>query len=695
MSEQASLQTILQQRQRQEFVGREKQLTIFRENLTFQPDDGRRRFIFNIYGQGGVGKTSLLRQLLHLTKQQGLTPAWVDEQQDNTLAVMSHLVEQLDPHRQFFRAFRQRYRTYQQLCRDLEADPLAPKGSLATFVRQTLLKAFLQAGHSIPVAGQVLNTIGDDALTAQVEEATKYIRRKLRNPDDRRLIQEPIAVLTPLFLTGLSRCAIRTRAPLSIEKLLRRVHKRKTPSLVPLFFDTYERTGDFLDEWLRGMLAGQYGEVSSSLIILISGRDELDKDRWISYWDFVASLNIEPFLEQETRLYLSRKGITDAAVVEVIERLSGGLPLLVATLAAEHPDDPNQVGDPSGTAVDRFLKWVENPVRGSVAVHTALARRFNRDILKELVKDQDVNETFSWLVGLPFVYEQGDVWRYHEVVREQMQRRLRHESPHEWTEIHSKLANFYENLLEGENVANAEAFSDPTLQLFFGEAFYHRLCQAPRKEFQPSLNAFFVAFTIDEHFAASLAKGMLQAGEEGDTAEIMHWGSILTRGINAYNEKQYEAIREMLTQLIESDLLDEQSSAISYAWRGLVHLELGQHAQALEDLNSSLDAGYAFPANEQAETPSGSAEPSSLPIGANAVWLLLLLGVLLLLLNHNKIGPLSFTWSKDTAKDNLQHDSPKAKQEESASAREQTLDDESIAFLREYLKRLMKRQPLT
>lgn len=147
--QQASLQTILYQRQRQEFVGREKQLTLFRENLTFQPGDGRHRFIFNIHGQGGVGKTSLLRQLSHLAKQQRLTPAWADEQQDNTLAVMVHLVEQLDPNQRFFQAFRQRHRAYQQLYRELEADPQAPKGSLAAFVRQTLLKVIFQARASV------------------------------------------------------------------------------------------------------------------------------------------------------------------------------------------------------------------------------------------------------------------------------------------------------------------------------------------------------------------------------------------------------------------------------------------------------------------------------------------------------------------------------------------------------------------
>ena len=128
MSEQLpSLQIILQQRQQQEFVGREEQITLFRENLFFKPDDNRHRFVFNIYGQGGIGKTSLLNQLFQLAKHLGLTPAWTDEWQDDALAVMVYLVEQFDPSYRFFKAFQRRYLVCQRLCQELEADPQAPK----------------------------------------------------------------------------------------------------------------------------------------------------------------------------------------------------------------------------------------------------------------------------------------------------------------------------------------------------------------------------------------------------------------------------------------------------------------------------------------------------------------------------------------------------------------------------------------
>ncbi|MEU9236087.1 hypothetical protein [Streptomyces subrutilus] len=41
----------------------------------------------------------------------------------------------------------------------------------------------------------------------------------------------------------------------------------------------------------------------------------------------------------------------------LILRLSGRLPVLVSTLAEAQPQTVEEIGDPSGTAVERFLKF--------------------------------------------------------------------------------------------------------------------------------------------------------------------------------------------------------------------------------------------------------------------------------------------------------------------------------------------------
>lgn len=65
-SKSRSLQDIIKHRQQEEFVGREKQLDFFRRNLHLAPENPSRRFIFSISGQGGVGKTWLLRRFCQI-----------------------------------------------------------------------------------------------------------------------------------------------------------------------------------------------------------------------------------------------------------------------------------------------------------------------------------------------------------------------------------------------------------------------------------------------------------------------------------------------------------------------------------------------------------------------------------------------------------------------------------------------------
>lgn len=54
-----SRQELIQQRRQSIFVGREQQLQQFRYNLSLPAQDWC--FLFNIWGQGGVGKSTLTR----------------------------------------------------------------------------------------------------------------------------------------------------------------------------------------------------------------------------------------------------------------------------------------------------------------------------------------------------------------------------------------------------------------------------------------------------------------------------------------------------------------------------------------------------------------------------------------------------------------------------------------------------------
>lgn len=245
-----TLQDILRSRQREEFAGREEQLAFFEENLQRPPGDSRRRFILGVSGQGGVGKSWLLREFLRIAEKTAVT-AWTDEAQEGVPEVMGRIAEQFDTQKHPLKTFAERYKVYRQRKQELEADPDAPQG-IAAFVGRTLARGSLRLARHVPTGGALADFVDEEAFTSLAGDFASYVARKIGNKDEVRLVLEPLEVLTPLFLGDLQQVA------------------ENKPAV--LFFDTYERTGPFLDAWLRGVLEGRYGDAPANILLVIAGK---------------------------------------------------------------------------------------------------------------------------------------------------------------------------------------------------------------------------------------------------------------------------------------------------------------------------------------------------------------------------------------------------------------------------------------
>ncbi len=560
-----SLQAILKRRQQEMFVGREEEKSIFGRNLTLRIDDDNRRFIFNVFGQGGVGKTTLLHCFRQMVESAGAITAYIDENQQDVPMAMGCIVEQFEKQGHTLKSFSEYYHIYKQRCQELAADPEAPQG-LSDFIG-TLAKTGIRIGRHTP-AGVMFDFIDEDAISKNASNLTTYLARKLSNKDDVHLMQKPNEVLTPLFLEGLRKLA---------EK-----------HFIAIFFDTYESTSEYLDGWLQDLLEGRYGDVPLNIVLVIAGRDELDKNFWVIYERLLVSMSLDPFTEEEAREFLTRKGITNERVIEVILRLSGRLPLLVATLATESPDDPEQVGDPSGTAVERFLKWEKDPKRRQVALDAALPRRLNQDVLTRLVGEQDKDIFFDWLKQKPFVEKRTDGWIYHNVVRTQMLHYKYRESPQGWAILHGQLADYWERLRDNLGLDKEQGRHDTTWQSLALEALYHRVCQTPYKQLPLILNGFLAAFDTQDAFARHWAETVKQAEEDSEVTERRRWGTILAEGMSAYDEDRYEATAEVFTRILKNACLEGQWHPVALGWCGYLYLLAGQYSEALENLTEAI-----------------------------------------------------------------------------------------------------------
>jgi hypothetical protein len=349
--------------------------------------------------------------------------------------------------------------SYQQCRFEVEADPDAPSG-LAALLTQTAVRMGLHAIHAAPGVGGLIESFDADALAKQADQFRVYLGKKFRRHEDVRLLLSPLDVVTPALVQSLARAG--RRRPLA------------------LFFDTYEQIGPALNGWLRSVLGGAHGDLPEDLVVSVAGRSPLDAAAWAGYLPVMATVPLQPFTKAEALEFLSGHGIDDHRVAQVIISVSGRLPLLLATLAANHPADPGLVGDPTGDAVERFLRWETDPARKALAVAAALPRVVNEDVLAVLIGQENAEEQgrlFGWLRSLPFITEHGGRCHYHDVVRAAMVRLECRRSPVRWKERHRVLAAAHQSLRSGHS--RYDAWKDPAWRTLRLEETYHLLCADP------------------------------------------------------------------------------------------------------------------------------------------------------------------------------------------------------------------------
>lgn len=604
----SSLQEIIKQRQEEEFVGRQDHVNDFKRNLSLPLQDRHRRFVYSISGQAGVGKSFLLRHLRQVADQAEAVTTLIDEAARDVPSAMGLIAAELDAKGYELKNFANRFKVYRQRRQELESDPEAPKG-LANLIGRAIGKGGVHLARRIPVGGVAFEMVGEEDVANVMGDIASYVTKRITNKDEVQLVLRPDEILTPLFIQDLGNVAS---------------HKA-----VGLFFDTYERTSHFLDTWLRDILEGRYGTVSPNVLFIIGGQHELDRNQWAPYEALVGRFSLELFTEDETREYLRQKGIIDKDLVDVILHLSGRLPLLVATLAAEPPSSEDMISDPTETAVKRFFKWVDEPKKRQIALDCSLPRYFNRDVVAAIAKSSDSDSLFDWLIEMPFVLSKTEGWVYHNVAREQMLRQKKHETPQGWEALQQQMASFYKEMQQRIGVQKSEQLSNEKWQSFRLEELYHRLCNSPEAELYPASVGFVSAFETDSSFALQWGHTIHQAGHDVDSSRLEHYGQVLVDGVKAFAQKNYENAATLFTFLLEKgnaplelrhSLFSNRGILSSYAglqvqalkdldeaiklspnkprerfFRGVIQRSLGRNAEALDDLNKAIDLAPNIP----------------------------------------------------------------------------------------------------
>ncbi|MCX4780934.1 tetratricopeptide repeat protein [Streptomyces sp. NBC_01264] len=573
-----SRQELIRRRRSVGFIGRQGEVSAFREALR-QPPEEAAQFLFHVRGPGGVGKSTLVRHLDSIAREAGAVTAYVDESVADVIETMEAVSAQFAQRGLAMKAFDKLLATYRQRRHEADAGLLtattgpdaaittAPPPSPSSVIASQLGLVGL---GMIPGAGALTGAVDPNQVAIAADRVKALLSTRLRNHGDVELVLSPLDALTPVFLEELAEVA------------------RKHPWIV-LFFDTYERTGPMLDTWLRDVLGSErYGEFPANVLVTLAGQSKLAARTWQDWHDLVTDWPLEVFTEPEARLLLTGKGITDERVVEVILRLSGRLPVLVSTLAETQPgslEELEEIGDPSGTAVERFLKWVPDPAGRAAALACAFPQELDEDVYRAAV-EEEAAELFGWLRSMPFVTDRSGHCRYHEVVRGAMLRLQRRQSPIRWEQLHTRLADAFR--LRRERLEEAPApsegwWSDETWRGHRLQEAYHRLCADPRTALPPLLrdlvDAYDHGITTLHRWTATLTA----AARDTDSPALTRWSEDLRAALD-----QPAPGTAALTLLLTRAGLDHEGRATTLILRGRDHRVAEDYVQAVADYTQAL-----------------------------------------------------------------------------------------------------------
>lgn len=639
-----NLQDRYDQLVQEEFVGREAEVEQFLRNLSLPLSSTERRYIFNVYGPKGVGKSTLLRRYRFLAGEELNIPvvsAWINENSSNMLAVLERIAEPflLPQFQENFLFYQERYAELkdleptrrqtidlsqptdlhrkigqyfnedelQALCMDLGVDYEDLKGdtrkakavSLVAHCNRHNLRTALIARcmavrehvdwRDVAMITDMRKEIDGDALW----EA--HVRRHVENDEHVVLLLNPVEILTQYLLQDL-RLALGNRTTLL------------------LFVDGYDDKRSYLESWFCGLLNGRFGAVPENIIIILAGDNPLTENCWANYLQLIAQQHLEPFTEGEARDFLALKGVDDPQQIDKILKTvempgrNRYLMLGLATAVASVSSHSSTTSRKSRNAGTLFLKTIAEKHYRDVTVRASLPRRFNADILALLLEQNNVTKELNWLIPQPFVKTAGNnIWMYHDNLRGDILEYSQHAATVKWPELHSQLVAYYQGYRAKTGYTFENGWHDKEWQQTTLEIIYHRLCQSRasrRRHLSPTLGDFLFALQTNQTFAQHWAETIEQAGKDCGSKHIQEWGRFLSNGIQAFMAGDYAETAVMLSRLIDRKTLEDQHRIIALRWRGDSYRHLRYDDKAIADYNQAIriNPNYAWAYAGRAET---------------------------------------------------------------------------------------------
>jgi len=256
---------------------------------------------------------------------------------------------------------------------------------------------------------------------------------------------------------------------------------QKTSKSAVIFIDSYEALwekergqGSFnsRDEWIRQLISN----MPKSSLWVICGRQKLRWEEVDEDWNnYLGQKELKKLPEKDALDFLNRCGIKEEEIQNVIIEGSEGVPyyleLAVDTyteIAKTSLPKPSDFATTQSKIFDRFMKYLGNPEQETLKV-LSTPRFWNKEIFRELINDFNTSypiTAFSELNRFSFVQENEGKLQLHPLMRKSLQV---YQDQDFKKEVHNFMLGFYSNQIKDLDVKSITSEHETTLT----EAFYH------------------------------------------------------------------------------------------------------------------------------------------------------------------------------------------------------------------------------
>jgi tetratricopeptide (TPR) repeat protein len=568
----ASLRRIIERRRRN-LLRRHEEIQQFEENLT--KPDSERFLILNLYGPEGMGKTWLMLSLQECVEERQWATAWSDKRDRDILASMDNIVQQLERKGMAMASFRHRFRLFHERLLELGVSPNVPQEFSAVSYSRLM-------GTTWPPQG------GSSQYGEHKSTWISHIARAMPSSEEKDLVLDPVLHLSVAFVTDIQR--------------LTREHS------FALFLDDYNASErDYLDEWLRDLLDGSFGELQGNILVVVASRDMLSPRDWSRFGPVLERWRLGPLSPRDAEDYVKvEKKVKEEAAVKSILSCSQGIPKWLDALT----DRVCAVNGKTRETVreifaNLFLEWeagsLEWEARRRISrkqlLDIAVPRYLDDDILSMLDADdlRDFLEESQDLVPR----RRESEFHFNPELRAGLSVRLSPEDPERWAALHQQLRQHHQSQRESIYATKALQEQPGRLNKWLHkdwcrhktEELYHTICQAPTRTLPEALKIFLEALEIDHLLAMNCAKTIRQAGHDAGSSVIRSWGERLVSGMDAYirhDIKSCYLARDLFEGLALHSDIDDKLRLLARAWKGECHRIAEEDEEALGEFEDVL-----------------------------------------------------------------------------------------------------------